>query len=144
MYQGATNGYRSLCLTKKTIMNPKIVLVLRIVFGLFLILFGSNKFFNFMPAPPEMPEAVMNYMMALMGSKTLPLVGLVEVLAGISLLFNRYAALMMLILMSVSINAVMFHATLAPEGIVPSVVLLVLNMVMLYAYRDKYAPLLQG
>lgn len=124
-------------------MNAKVLLVLRIVFGLFLITFGLNKFLQFMPMG-EMGEAAGNYFGALMSTKTLMLVAIVEIAAGLSLLLNKYAALMMLILMSVSINAVLFHATLEPGSIPGALVLLVLNVVMLYAYKEKYKDLLNG
>ena len=124
-------------------MNSKVLLALRIVFGLFLLTFGLNKFLDFMP-PMEMGEAAGSYFGALMSTKTMMLVAIVEILAGLSLLLNKYAALMMLILMSVSVNAVLFHATLEPGSIPPSLVLLVLNIVMLFAYKDKYKDLLNG
>ena len=124
-------------------MNSKVFMVLRIIFGLLLIMFGSNKFFQFMPMG-ELPEAAGNFFGALMSTKTLMLVAIVEILAGLALIINKYGALMMLILMSVSVNAVLFHATLAPDGIVPGIVLLVLNVVMLYGYKDKYKDLLNG
>ena len=124
-------------------MNAKVVLVLRIIFGLFLITFGMNKFLNFMP-PMEMGEAAGNYFGALMSTKTLMLVAIVEIAAGLSLLLNKYAALMMLILMSVSINAVLFHATLEPGTIPPALAMLILNIVMLFVYKDKYKELLNG
>ena len=78
-------------------MNAKVLLVLRIVFGLFLITFGLNKFLQFMPMG-EMGEAAGSYFGALMSTKTLMLVAIVEIAAGLSLLLNKYAALMMLIL----------------------------------------------
>ena len=124
-------------------MNAKVLLVLRIVFGLFLITFGLNKFLNFMPMG-EMGEAATSFFGALMSTKTLMLVAIVEIAAGLSLLLNKYAALMMLILMSVSINAVLFHATLEPGSIPGAIVLLVLNIVMLVGYKDKYKDLLKG
>ncbi len=124
-------------------MNAKVVLVLRIIFGFFLITFGLNKFLHFM-SMGEMGEAAGNFFSALMSTKTLMLVAIVEIAAGLSLLLNKYAALMMLILMSISINAVLFHATLEPGIIYGAIVLLVLNLVMLYAYKDKYKDLLNG
>lgn len=122
-------------------MNSKVLLVLRIIFGLILVVFGSNKFLHFM-SMGEMPQAANDYFATLMSTKTITLVAIVEIMAGIALLFNKYAALMMLILMSVSINAVLFHVFLAPGGIAMGLALLVLNIVMLYAYRDRYQGLL--
>lgn len=122
----------------------KVLTIVRIIFGILLVIFGANKFLNFMPAPEEMPEAVINYMTALMSTKTIQLVGVVEVVAGLSFIFNKYGALMAIILMSVSINAVLFHLFLGPTDIMGALILLVLNIVMLYAYRDKYKDLLAG
>jgi putative oxidoreductase len=122
----------------------KALTIIRIIFGVLLVIFGANKFFNFMPAPEEMPEAIITYMTALMSTKTLELVGAVELIAGLAFIFNKYGALMAIILMSVSINAVLFHAFLGPADIMPAIILLILNIVMLYAYRDKYKDLLAG
>lgn len=124
-------------------MNAKVVLVLRIVFGLALLFFGANKLFHFMDPPPP-PEEAMGYWAALMATKTMTVVAIVEILAGLSLLLNKYGALMMLILMSVSVNAVLYHATLDQGGIVMGIVLIALNVIMLFVYKDKYKDLLNG
>ncbi|WP_299519382.1 DoxX family membrane protein [Winogradskyella sp.] len=123
-------------------MNATVFKVIRIVFGILLVIFGSNKFLNFMLAPDDIPEQVMNYMTALSTTKTLVLVGLVEVLAGLAFIFNKYGGLLAIILMSVSINAVLFHIFLGPADIAGAAVLLILNIVMLFGYKDKYKDLL--
>ncbi len=124
-------------------MNSKVFLVLRILLGLFVLVFGANKFLHFLP-PPELGDAGMSYFGALSGTQTLTLVAIVEVLAGLALIFNKFGALMSLILMSVSVNAVLFHATLEPGGIGPALVLLILNVLMLIGYKDKYQEILRG
>ena len=123
-------------------MNSKLFLVLRILFGLFLLFFGLNKFFHFMEMG-EMSESAGNYFGALMSTKTITLVAIVEIAAGLALLLNKFGALMMLVLMSVSINAILFHAMLEPGSIAGALMMLVLNIVMLYAYKDKYKDLLR-
>ena len=70
------------------------------------------------------------------------LVAIVEIAAGLALLLNKYASLMMLILMSISVNAVLYHATLDPASIGMALALLILNIIMLYAYKDHYKSLL--
>ena len=122
-------------------MNPKVLLALRIIFGLFLLFFGANKFFDFVQPPPP-PEEAMGYWEALTVSKTMALVAIVEIVAGLALLLNKYVALMMIILMSVSVNAVLYHATLDTASIPMALVLLGLNVIMLYAYRNNYKGLL--
>jgi hypothetical protein len=91
----------------------------------------------------EMSESAGNYFGALMSTKTITLVAIVEIAAGLALLLNKFGALMMLVLMSVSINAILFHAMLEPGSIAGALMMLVLNIVMLYAYKDKYKDLLR-
>ncbi len=124
-------------------MNSKVFLVLRILLGLFVLVFGANKFLQFLP-PPELGDAGMSYFGALSSTKTMTMVAIVEILAGLALIFNKFGALMSVILMSVSINAVLFHATLEPGGIGPALVLLILNVLMLVGYKDKYQEILRG
>jgi len=124
-------------------MNAKVFMVLRILLGLFVLVFGLNKFFHFIPM--EMPTGDAGaYFGALANSKTLILVAIVEILAGLALILNKYGALMALILMSVSVNAILFHAVLAPDGIAGAIALIVLNVLVLYGYKDKYQSLLAG
>lgn len=124
-------------------MNSKVFMVLRILLGLFVLVFGLDKFFHFMPMDySSMSEAAMGYMGGLANAKTTYLVAVVEILAGLSFLLNKYGALMALILMSVSVNAVLFHATLDPANIYGAVILLILNIVMLFGYKSQYKDLL--
>ncbi len=124
-------------------MNAKIVLVVRILLGLMLVVFGVNKFYKFLPDPEGMSEAAGAYFGALVASKTMTMVAVVEILAGLSLLLNKYVPLMAVILMSVSVNAVLFHAVLDPGNILPALILLILNIVVLYGYRNHYDGLLK-
>lgn len=124
-------------------MNSKVFMVLRILLGLFVLVFGLDKFLHFVPIDHSgMSESALGYMQGLADAKTTYLVGLVEVLAGLSFLLNKYGALMALILMSISINAVLFHATLDPATIPGALILLVLNITVLIGYKDKYKALL--
>ena len=125
-------------------MNSKIFMVLRIILALMLLVFGANKFFQFLPAPEGMSEAAGAYFGALMSAKTMTLVAIVEIAAGLALLLDKFAALMAIILMSVSVNAVLFHLTLDMANIGPAALLLLLNIVMLYHYKEKYSGILAG
>ncbi|WP_044399786.1 DoxX family membrane protein [Lacinutrix sp. Hel_I_90] len=124
-------------------MNSKVFIILRILLGLFVLVFGLNKLVpgGFLPMPETSGDAAA-YFTALMNSKTLMLVAVVEVLAGLALIFNKFGALFALILMSVSVNAVLFHAVLDPGGIAGAAVLLLLNIAVLIGYKEKYKPLL--
>jgi uncharacterized membrane protein YphA (DoxX/SURF4 family) len=126
------------------IMNSKVLIVLRILLGLMVLIFGVNKFVNFLPSPEGMSTEAGAYFGALMSAKVITLVGIVEIIAGLALLLNKYGALMSVILMSVSINVVLFHLTLDLSNLGPGAVLLILNIFMLYNYKDKYKAILAG
>ncbi|MBX2827310.1 MAG: DoxX family membrane protein [Flavobacteriaceae bacterium] len=122
-------------------MNSKVFMVIRILLGLFVLVFGLNKFFHFIPMEEPTGDTGA-YFGALINSKTLMLVAVVEILAGVALIFNKFGALMTVILMSVSVNALLFHLTLDPANSAGAAVLLLLNILALVGYKDKYKELL--
>ena len=124
-------------------MNSKVFMVLRILLGLLVLVYGLNKFLHFIPLG-DGPEAFENYKKVLKSANVMYLVGAVEIIAGIALIVNKYGALMALILMSISINAFMAYATFEPEGIVGGSVLVLLNIAVLIGYKNKYASLLEN
>ncbi len=69
-------------------MNSKVFMVLRILLGIFVIVFGVNKFANFLPMP-EMSGDAAAYFGALSSSKTLMLVAIVEIVAGLAILLAQ-------------------------------------------------------
>ena len=123
-------------------MNTKVFFIFRIFFAVFLIFFGFDHFFNYIPFPEMAPEANA-YFQNLLSTYAMQLVGIVEIVAGLAFLFNKFGALMALILMSVSINAVLFHLFLDPPKIYGALILLILNVLFIYHYREKYSALLK-
>ena len=122
-------------------MNSKVFMVVRILLGVFVLVFGLNKFLDFIPME-EMSADANTYFTGLTLTKTMVLVGIIEIVAGLALIINKFGALMAIILMSISVNAVLFHATLEPGSIPGALALLVLNLIVLYGYKDKYKDLL--
>ena len=122
-------------------MNSKVFLIVRILLALLLIVFGLNKFLNFLPQPSNMSDEAQIFFGALFTSKIMILVAVIEIATGIALLLNKYGALMAIILMSVSVNAVLYHAVLDIGNIPPALALLVLNGLVLFGYKEKYKSL---
>ncbi|WMX13028.1 hypothetical protein [Aureispira sp. CCB-E] len=125
-------------------MNEKVVLGIRILLGLGLVLFGSNKFLHFMETPPLSPEAG-EFMGAMVkAGYILPIAGAVQVLAGISFLTNKFVPLMVVVLFPIMLNAFLFHAFLDPAGIAGAAVVTTLNVVLMFAHKPAYDKLLQA
>lgn len=84
------------------------------------------------------------YFVNLLSTGTMQLVGIVEIVSALAFIFNKYGALMAVILMSVSINAVLFHIALDPQKIYGALTLLILNISMLYFYKNQYSQFLKA
>ena len=122
-------------------MNAKLLMVLRILLALILIVFGANKFFDFMPHM-EMPKAAGDFMMAMMATGyMLKLVGATEVFVGLLLLINKKVPLALVIIAPVALNMILFHIFLAPAGIVPAAVVTIITIILMYANWKKYKAL---
>ena len=118
-------------------MNSKLTMVLRILLGLILLIFGANKFLDFMPHM-EMPEAAGNLMGAMMASGyMLKLVGATEVVVGLLLLVKKWVPFALIVLAPISVNMIFFHLFLAPAGIGPAAVVTIINGILLYNNWSK-------
>lgn len=123
-------------------MNSKVTMVLRILLGLILVIFGANKFYPFMPAPTEMSEGAANFMGALNNTGYMfPLIGGVEVLVGLLLLFKKWVPFALILLAPVAVNMVLFHLALEPGTTAPALVVFIINAILIYANWDKYKTL---
>jgi len=122
-------------------MNSKVTMVIRLVLGLILFVFGVNKFFHFMPMPP-MEEAPAAFMGALGKSGYMfPLIALTEIVAGALLLLNKWVGFALIFAAIISVNIVAFHLALDPGGVVLAAVVAVLNTVLIYANWNKFKTL---
>jgi uncharacterized membrane protein YphA (DoxX/SURF4 family) len=122
-------------------MNAKLSMILRILLGLILVVFGANKFLDFMPHM-EMPEAAGNFMGAMMATGYMfKLVGATEVVVGLLLIAKKAVPFALIVLAPVALNMVFFHLFLAPAGIVPAAVVTLLTIVLIYDNWNSYKSL---
>lgn len=119
-------------------------LVVRILLGLFLVIFGVNKFLLFMP-PMDMPDAAREFFGSLINTGyLLQFVGVVETLAGVALLLNRFVPLALLLVAPVLVNILTFHLFLDPKTIIPGLVLTAMSVYLMFQYKPLYDPLLRA
>lgn len=71
---------KSLVTSKNNIMS-KLQLILKIVLGIVLIIFGANKFLNFMPMPPMEGDAATFMGGLAVSGYMFPLLGILEILS---------------------------------------------------------------
>jgi len=122
-------------------MNKKITLAFRLLLGLILLVMGSNKFFHFLPLPSmEGPPA--DFMGALIATGYMfPLIAITEISAGALLLINKWIGLALIFASIMSVNIILFHLTLNPEGIALGAVVAISTVVLIYANWKKFKTL---
>ncbi len=126
--------------SKNNIMS-KLQLILRIVLGIVLIIFGVNKFLHFMPMPPMEGDAA-TFMQGLgVSGYMFPLLGVLEILVGVLLILNKAVPFALILLAPLAVNMVLFHAAMAPSGIAPAALVFILNAYLMYANKDKFKGL---
>jgi len=117
--------------------------IVSVILGVVLISFGLNKFINFMPAV-ELSAPGLEFMGAFIKiGYGMTIVAVVEIIAGILIAANVFRALALVALFPIMLNALLFHVFLDPENMLPAVVTILMNIFLMYAVRDKYAPLFQ-
>lgn len=122
-------------------MNSQFTLLVRLVLGILLVVFGSNKFLHFIPLPPPTGSAA-DFMNSLGATGYIfPVVGLMEVIIGALLLTKKWVAFALILLAPISINILLFHMFLDIPGISVAFVLAILNGVLIYKNWKQYIPL---
>jgi hypothetical protein len=110
----------------------------RLIMGLIFLIFGMNKIVTFWHMP--MPTGDAGALMVLMFTHHwLVFYGFIEAASGLMLLLGRYVPLALTLLAGVGINILLFHITLEPGAIPLPLFLAVLELVLVYAYRDSFA-----
>jgi uncharacterized membrane protein YphA (DoxX/SURF4 family) len=126
-------------------MKNKILFVLCLLFGLMFINAGLNKFFNYMPPPPDMPADTMKMFVAITQiSWLMPLLGIAEIVGGILIIFKRTRALGAVIIFPIMVGIILTHLTVAPEGLPMALVLLAILIWVMVENREKYLPMVKG
>lgn len=114
---------------------------LRIFFGVFMLFFGLNRMFHFMPEPPW-PEAAQQFLNALEATGYMSeLISITDALAGALLLANVLVPVALILSAGILVHSILFHVFLAPETALFAFIGALINIVLIYHYRQSYLPL---
>ena len=120
-----------------------LIIIARVLLGLIFVVFGSNAFLHFLPMPP-LPEGVAGlYLKAFLESGYVYVIGGMQLIAGLLLLVGGFVPLGLTILAAMIFNIWAFHILMAPEGFPPALAVTVLELFLLWQYRNAFAPLLK-
>ena len=116
--------------------------IVRVLLGLFFLLFGLNGFLNFIPVPKDIPQDIMTVSMALMKAGYMDVVSGVEILVAVLLLINRFVPLALTLLAPILVGILTFHIAMQLATIGPGIVATLLELYLAWSYRKAFCPML--
>jgi putative oxidoreductase len=119
------------------------VIICRTLLGLGFTVFGANILFPFLPQPPPVEGSLTaQYMTIMVPTHYMMLVGVFQLVGGLLVLAGRTAPLGLALLAPVLVNIIAFHIFLQNgEGLAPGLVFSILEIFMIYSYRNHFMPL---
>ncbi len=119
------------------------IIIIRVLLGGMYLFASIPYFLKIMPAEmPAMTADQTTFMAGITASVYLmPLIKATELVSGILLLIGRTAPLGALIVFPVTLNIFLYHAFLGPKELPMVAVMLIFNVLLFFAYRQKYLPL---
>ena len=120
-----------------------LTIIARLLLGLAFVVFGSNAFLHFIPMPPIPQTLAGDFTRVFIDSGYATVIGALQLISGLFLLIGRFVPLALTILGAIIFNILVFHALMAPEGFPPGIIVTVLELFLLWRYRESFMPLLK-
>jgi uncharacterized membrane protein YphA (DoxX/SURF4 family) len=118
--------------------------IVRVLLGLMFLVFGLNGFLNFIPAPKDLPPDVITVSTGLMKGGYMAVVSAAEILVALLLLTNRFVPLALALFAPVVVGIITFHIAVSPATIVPGLVVILMELYLVWAYRGAFRPMLRA
>ena len=117
------------------------VIIIRALMGLLFLFSSIVVLFKLVPQP-ELKGGVKLFMEGMEASVYLmPLVKVTELLCGIAFISGRFVPLATVVIFPITVNILLFHAFLAPDGLLLAILLFLGNLFLAYAHRKNYETL---
>ncbi len=116
--------------------------ILKVLMALPMLVFGLNKLLPtpFIQMPPPAGETAQLYMQALFGTYLAKSVALIEVIGAILIFLRKLENIGLVLLFPISLNIVLFHLFHDLVGLIPGLLVFVINVILLYR-NDVYGKL---
>ncbi|MGK0413671.1 MAG: putative oxidoreductase [Polaribacter sp.] len=115
---------------------------LRVILGLFLIVYALNKFFHFIPSSyGQMPENAKDFLDSTL--IFLPYLYIFEIIIGLLLILNKWSALLYIVLFPLTVSFLIFSFTNKDfSDMWPALFVAIFNIILLISAKEKYKPLI--
>jgi putative oxidoreductase len=121
-------------------------LVAQILMGVAFTVFGLNGFLHFLPMsmPPAGSPAAEFFHATAVASSYMAFVFAVQLACGLAFLSGVFVRLALVVIAPVIVNILLFHVTMAPEGILPGVIVAALWVVVVSRHWGAFVPLFEA
>jgi uncharacterized membrane protein YphA (DoxX/SURF4 family) len=116
--------------------------VVRVLVGVAFVVFGLDYFLHFIPKPEniELPQAGKDLMSALVPTRYMDVVKVLEIVGGLLVLSGRLTPLGLIVLVPVTVNIALWDALIMHYSGPPiGTVLLLMQVFLIVAYRRHFA-----
>jgi uncharacterized membrane protein YphA (DoxX/SURF4 family) len=128
--------------TEPTTRTNKLATVARILLGLVFSLSGLNHILALVPMPPMTGDTALFWNGLQQTGYFFPLLGVVELAAGLMLLWGRLVPLALAMATPIAVNVAAFHAVLAPQAMGMVVGVVALLGFLAWRHRAAFAGVL--
>lgn len=119
-------------------------IVVRVLMGLMFAFSAIVVLFKLVPQP-ELTGEIKIFMDGVNATGyMMTTIKVIELVCAAAFLSGRFVPLAAVVIFPININILLFHITLAPEGLLVAVLLMIGNLFLAWYYRDKYKPLFES
>ena len=121
-----------------------VVIIVRVLMGL-LFLFASIVYFLNLFPQPELAGNTKTFMDGVNATRYLmPLIKFTELFCGIAFVSGFFVPLATVVIAPIVLNIFFFHVFVDTSGLPVAIFLVLANIFLAYANRDKFKPLLEA
>jgi putative oxidoreductase len=118
------------------------VVIIRFLLGLLLLFASIVVLFNLV-TPPPLEGKAKDFMIGVNAAGYLmPLIKVTELLCGLAFVSGYFVPLALVVIAPITINILLYHIFVAPEGLPVAIFMVLANIFLAYANREKFMPIL--
>ena len=111
--------------------------------GFIFLAFGLNGFLHFIPQM-KLPNPALQLFMGMAATGyMIPLLFATQAVCGALLIVGMFVPLALAMLAPILVNIFLFHTFIALDGLPIAIIVVGLELYLVYAYRDSFAPMLR-
>ncbi len=119
-------------------------IIVRVLMGLMFAFSAIVVLFKLVPQP-EMTGDIKTFMDGVNATGyMMTTIKVIELICAAAFLSGRFVPLAAVVIFPININILLFHVTIAPEGLLIAILLMAGNLFLAWYYRDKYKPLFES